>query len=62
MDSMQKRGIIRGYKTVINTTEDENGVTSIIEIMDKLFYYNYICMKPEKRAQYIQETIERNMV
>ncbi len=38
------------------------GRTSIIEIMDKLFYYNYICLKPENRAQYIQETIERNLV
>ncbi len=38
------------------------GHTSIIEIMDKLFYYNYICMKPDKRAQYIQETIERNLL
>ena len=36
------------------------GYTSIIEIMDKLFYYNYICMPPEKRAEYIKETIERN--
>ncbi len=38
------------------------GRTSIIEIMDKLFYYNYICLKTDKRAQYIQETIERNQV
>ena len=38
------------------------GHTSIIEIMDKLFYYNYICMQPEKRAEYIEETIKRNTI
>ncbi len=51
IDSMQKRGIIRGYKTVINTTGDENGVKFIMdveaeptryyEVMDVLAQYKF---------------------
>ena len=36
------------------------GYTSIIEIMDKLFYYNYMCLKPEKRDEYVLNTIKQN--
>lgn len=36
------------------------GSTSVAEIMDSLFAYNYNSLKPERRAGYIAKVIEMN--
>lgn len=36
------------------------GSTSVAEIMDNLFAYNYNSLKPERRAGYIAKVIEMN--
>lgn len=38
------------------------GDTSVAEIMDKLFLYNYLQLKPEQRGQYIAKVVEMNTV
>ena len=37
------------------------GKTSVAEIMDNLFAYQYAILSPEKRADYLQTVIEMNM-
>lgn len=36
------------------------GNTTVAEIMDKLFLYNYLQLKPERRAAYIAKILEMN--
>ena len=50
----------------INGSEDLKhirncGKTSVAEIMDSLFAYQYAVLSPEKRANYLQTVIEMNM-
>lgn len=37
------------------------GNTSVAEIMDKLFLYNYMQIKPEKRGAYLAKIVEMNV-
>ena len=37
------------------------GSTSIAEIMDKLFYLNYMSISPERRGEYIARVIQMNV-
>ena len=36
------------------------GNTSVAEIMDKLFLYNYQQLKPERRGVYLAKVVEMN--
>jgi len=36
------------------------GDTSVVEIMDKLFYYHFMQIPSEKQEQYLQDVIELN--
>lgn len=38
------------------------GSKSVAEIMDKLFYLNYMSLSPEKRKEYIVKVIQMNAV
>jgi DNA-directed RNA polymerase alpha subunit len=37
------------------------GITSIAEIMDHLFAYQYHLLKPERRGKYLADVAERNL-
>lgn len=37
------------------------GSTSVMEIMDKLFLYNYQHLKPEERGEYLAKVVEMNI-
>ncbi len=37
------------------------GITSIAEIMDHLFAYQYHLLKPEHRGKYLADVVERNL-